>query len=72
MSEVTVRVHEYFFWSPILGEDAVRFSVFNAHGGEYFAIVPIIAGKKLREEREHWGLRLFEAIESGKEPGEVT
>lgn len=72
MSEVTVRLHEYLFWSPMLGTDAVRFSVFNTHGGEYFAIVPLDGkGSTLREARQHWAERFFDVIESGADPGEV-
>ncbi len=69
---ITIRMHEYFFWSPTLGTDAVRFSVPDAHGREYYSIRPIHgAGKSLRELREHVALRIHDAIESGTEPGEV-
>jgi hypothetical protein len=72
VNEVTVKIHEYFFWSPIMGTEAVRFSVFNAHGGEYFAIVPLDGkGSTLRALRQRWAERFFEAIQSGLDPGEV-
>lgn len=72
MSGVTVKLREYFFWSPLLGEDAVRFSVFDNHGHEFWAISPMIpAGKSLRELRQHWAERIFDAMESGQDPGEV-
>lgn len=69
----TVRMSEYFFWSPTLGADAVRFSVPDDHGREYYAICPITGtGKPLRELRERIALRIYDAIEAGAEPGEVT
>ena len=72
MSEVTVKLQEYFFWSPMLGDEAVRFSVFDNRGKEYFAIAQLIAeGKSLRESRAHWALTIHEAMTSGKEPGDV-
>lgn len=69
--EVTIRIREYRFWSPLLGEEALRLSVYNQHGHEYFAIVPAEDGKKLRELRQTWGERFYDAITSGQDPGEV-
>jgi len=72
MTEVNIRLHEYHFWSPTLGTESVRFTVFNDRGGEYFAIVPLDGkGSTLREARQHWAERFHEAIESGQDPGEV-
>jgi hypothetical protein len=71
MNEVEIRLHEYFFWSPLLGDNAVRFSVFDGQGREYFAIVPVQAGRWLREARQHWGELLYQAIADGRDPGEV-
>lgn len=71
--ELTVKVQEYFFWSPLLGEDAVRFSVFDSHGKEFFAIVPLISpGMRLRESRQQWAELIHDAMIAGNEPGEVT
>lgn len=69
MKTETIRLAEYFFWSPTLGTDAVRFSVSDAHGQEYFSVQPL--GKSLRAMREAVGLRIHEAMEAGAQPGEI-
>lgn len=68
---VTIRLTEYFFWSPTLGTDAVRFSVSDSHGQEYYSVQPMACGKTLREMREAVGLRIHEAMEAGAPPGEI-
>ena len=68
-----LQLREYSFWSPILGDDAVRFSLYDDHGQEFFMIRPMVQqGKILRELREHCALRLHDAMEAGNEPGEVA
>ena len=63
---------EQHFWSPTLGLDAVRLSIGDGRGGEFFVIVPREdAGKRWRERREQLLDALGEAIERGDEPGEV-
>lgn len=70
---VTLRLSEYHFWSPTLGTDAVRFSLYDEHGQEYFCIRPMTGlGQSLRDLREHSALRIHEAMEQGAEPGEVN
>lgn len=71
MSEVTIRLSEYRYWSPILGMEALRLSYFNKHGREYFCIVPAEDGKALRELRQKAAERFYDAVESGQDPGEV-
>lgn len=69
----TLRIAEYKFWSPMLGDDAVRISLYDARGQEYYAIRTYPGeGKSLRELREATALRIFDAMESGAQPGEVA
>lgn len=72
MSEVTIRLREYRFWSPMLGEEALRISCYNERGHEYFMIVSAENGKKLRELRHNAAEKFYDAIQSGRDPGEVT
>lgn len=59
---------EYRFWSPMLGCDAVRLSMYDDHGGEFFMI---LKDEQWRETRER-GVRLIrQAIDAGLRPGEV-
>ena len=62
---------EFRMWSPALGCDAVRLSMANDRGDEYYMVVPYEHGKVWRE-RKHRLLDLIDsAIEQGLEPGEV-
>lgn len=70
-NEVTIRLKEYRYWSPILGDEALRISYYNARGHEYFVIVSAADGKALRELRQRAAERFYDAIQSGQEPGEV-
>lgn len=70
MSEITIRLSEYRYWSPILGMEALRLSYFNK-GREYFCIVPAEDGRSLRELRQKAAERFYDAVQSGHEPGEV-
>lgn len=68
-----IRMSEYKFWSALLGMDAVRFSVYDDHGQEYYCIRPFDGnGKSLREMREHYAMKLYDAVSSGKPPGEIA
>lgn len=60
------------FWSPTLGTDAVRLSVVDDRGGEFYRIIPAVVGRKYREERDRVLDELEDAIASGAEPGEVA
>jgi len=35
-----VKFTQYRYWDPVLGENAVRLSLYDRHGQEYFRIVP--------------------------------
>lgn len=63
---------EYRFFSPALDADAVRLSVVDDRGLEYFAIVPVAPpGRRWREWRDEVLGRLDEAVALGATPGEV-
>lgn len=70
-TEITIRLREYRFWSPILGVEALRISYYNDRGHEYFVIVPAENGKGLREMRQRAAERFYDAVQSGQNPGEV-
>lgn len=62
----------YEFYSPILDSAAVRISVPDGRGGEFFAIVSRPApGKSWREVRDRALNAIESAMESGLDPGEV-
>lgn len=61
----------YRFWSPLLGADAVRFSMVGERNAEYFAIVPGGEGRVYRENRDRALDAIEDAIARGDEPGEV-
>lgn len=69
--EVVIKLREYRFWSPHLGEQALRISCYNSHGHEYFTIQPACRGKALRELRQRWAEKFYDAIQLGQDPGEV-
>lgn len=63
---------EFEFYSPMLDAQAVRLSVPDGCGGEYYAIVAKpAAGKSFRELRERALSAIQAAIDSGLDPGEV-
>jgi hypothetical protein len=76
--------HEFRFWSPMLGCEAVRLSVtggaaaaqFHGRGvvtQEYFAIIPADElGRKYRDRRNAALAAIDAAIAEGREPGEVV
>jgi hypothetical protein len=70
-AEITLHLQEYRFWSPILGQEALRISYYNERGHEYFCIVPAEDGKGLRELRQRAAERFYDAVSSGHDPGEV-
>lgn len=62
---------EYRFWSPTLGCDAARLSMFDEHGGEFYMIVPCEEGRVYREKRQSSLEIIAAAIGMGLDPGEV-
>lgn len=63
---------EFRFYSSTLDADAVRLSLADDQGREYYAIVPVSApGKSWREQREATLNAIDDAIAEGKQPGEV-
>jgi hypothetical protein len=62
---------EFGFWSPTLGGDAVRMSMWDARASEYWTIIPRILGSSYREARTAALEMIQKAIDAGREPGEV-
>ncbi|GAC1664512.1 MAG: hypothetical protein PVS3B2_00240 [Candidatus Dormibacteraceae bacterium] len=65
------HVSEHRFWSPVLGEDAVRLSMFDDHGGEFYMVVPERGGREYRQTRLDAVEAIDQAIREGLQPGEV-
>lgn len=62
---------EMFFYSPMLDSEAVRISMWNEAGGEFFQIIPLMSGRVYRERRSQALSYIEEAIRLGLQPGEV-
>jgi hypothetical protein len=61
-----------YFWSPITGDYAVRLSMWDRRGAEYFAIVPRVDGKAWKDIRIAALTAIQEAIDEGREPGPIS
>lgn len=60
------------FYSPFRDAECKRISVFDGRGGEYWTVVEKPRkGQTWRELREQTLALLHDAVEAGKEPGEV-
>ena len=68
---MTLRITEYRSWSPVLGCDTVRVSMFNGRGHEYFMLLPEESGRAWREKRIEAAETINLAIRQGLPPGEV-
>lgn len=55
----------------MLGCDAVRLSMVDAHGGEFWRVIPRESGAAYREARDAALDEIEDAIAAGVEPGEV-
>jgi hypothetical protein len=67
-----MRTYSQFrFWSPYLGCEAVRLSMFDSHGGEFFKIISADNAKTFRKVRDIVVNKLAAAIDNGDQPGEV-
>jgi hypothetical protein len=66
-----MRFGEYRFFSLILDAPAVRLSIWDANGQEFFAIVEEPARPGYRKLRRNTLDLIADAIEDGREPGEV-
>jgi hypothetical protein len=64
-------LREFHFWSPLMGRDAVRLSMANERGEEYFALVPDLDGPAWRKLKQEAWEALSEAIEADMKPGEI-
>lgn len=62
---------EHRFWSPIFGCDAVRLSMVDSRGSEFFKVVAAPEGKAYRQMREDVLDEIEAAVLRGDEPGEV-
>lgn len=62
---------EYRFWSPILDAEAVRLSLFDCRGGEFWMILSALDGKSYRQRRTEALEYMAEAVHLGLAPGEV-
>jgi hypothetical protein len=68
-----LRYHEIRFWSVVLGCDAARIYIFDARGGEHFAVVPMKGGSRhSRWVRGRALEAIAEHIRSGEDAGEVS
>ena len=56
---------ELGFWSPTLGGDSVRLSMWDARGSEYWTIIPRILGRSYREARTAALEMIQKAIDGG-------
>lgn len=66
-----MKYREFAHWSLALDCPAVRLSVWDERGGEYWMLLPRRPGDKWRKAREEALESIAEAIEQGCEPGEV-
>lgn len=64
-------VNEYHFWSPVLGQNAVRISGFDEYGGEFFVIITEDNGARYRQRKRMAAEAIEMAISMGLQPGEV-
>lgn len=62
---------EYRAYSPLHDAEVVRLSMYDARGGEFFALVPADAQKKWRERRDEALDTIMDAMDAGQFPGEV-
>ncbi len=67
-----MKFGEYFFWSPILGVDAVRLSLWDQHGQEFWKVLACPSGRGYRALRQKTLSLLADAIDDGRAPGEVS
>lgn len=60
------------FYNPFTDAMSIRFSIADARGDEYFAVVPVGPAGQLRTEARERALDALEmALERGEGPGEV-
>jgi hypothetical protein len=64
-------VREFNFWSPLLGADAVRVSMVDENGEEFFAIIEKTEGLRWRNDKREACEMLDQAIRAGLRPGEI-
>lgn len=62
----------YHYWSPTLGVQAVRLSMVDAHGSEFYSVIADEGGKSYRAARDTALDAIEDAIAEGQQPGEVT
>ncbi len=60
------------FWSPLLGDEAMRLSMVDKQGDEHFMVLPAARGKAYREAKATALEKIGQAIEAGHQPGEVA
>ena len=59
-----MKFQEYHHWSPILGEQAVRLSMFDARGQEFFEVIANPGGRAYREARDAALNRIADKMEA--------
>lgn len=60
------------FWSPTTGCNAVRLSMYDARGGEHYAVIPQAGTGMQNKEARFAALdAIADAIEQGRDPGAV-
>lgn len=72
MNRAPARYNEIRFWSVMLGCDASRISMYDEHGGEHYAIIPMNGGGRSNRERRQQTLEaISQHIQDERDPGEV-
>lgn len=67
-----LRYREFRFWSVVLGRDASRLSMFDSHGDEHFAVVPMDGGGTHNRWVRRRALEMLaEHVNAGEPAGEV-
>lgn len=66
-----MRYRQFTFFSMLHDEHMVRLVIFDAHGAEYFALIPRNRPTKFRERRAAALGEVAAAIDAGYPPGEV-
>lgn len=64
---------EIRYYSPVLGCEAARLSMFDHNGSEFFIMLPVKTGKAWREDKMKAVEKIADAMEQdGAVPGEVA
>lgn len=62
---------EFRYYSPTLGGEASRLSMFNGAGSEFWITLRTLTGKAWRDLKADAVSKIADTIEEGGEPGEI-